>query len=55
MPAVPLEIYPAVVTFGVTLTVLVSVKVLVPVLTVAVVPLIEDGAVTVPAGIDALA
>ncbi|MBR5939337.1 hypothetical protein IKZ77_02175, partial [Candidatus Saccharibacteria bacterium] len=47
-PAVPLEIYPAVVTLGVTLTVLVRVKVPVPVESVAEVPEILAGAVTVP-------
>ena len=47
-PAVPLLTYPAVVTLGVTLTVLDNVSVFVPVLTVADVPVIEAGAVTVP-------
>ena len=45
--AVPLETYPAVTT-GVTLTDFVSVSVLVPVDTVADVPLIEFGAVAEP-------
>ena len=52
-PAVPLDTYPAVVTLGVTLTVLDNVSVFVPVLTVADVPVIEDGAVTEPLGTDA--
>ena len=47
-PAVPLEMYPAVLMVGVTDTVLVNVSVFVPVLTVADVPLIEAGAVAVP-------
>ena len=47
-PAVPLDTYPAVVTDGVTLTVLDKVKVFVPVEIVALLPLIELGAVTVP-------
>jgi hypothetical protein len=47
-PAVPALIYPAVVTLGVTETVLVNVIVLVPVETVAVVPEIVEGAVTLP-------
>jgi hypothetical protein len=51
LPAVPAEMYPAVVTLGVTETVFVSVRVLVPVDTVAVVTLIEDGAVTEPFGV----
>ena len=54
-PAVPDETYPAVVTEGVTETVLLKVKVFVPVETDALVPLIEDGAVTDPEGTDALA
>jgi len=47
-PAVPALIYPAVVTLGVTEMVFDSVSVFVPVLTVALVPLIVLGAVTVP-------
>ena len=48
-PAVPLDTYPAVDTVGVTLTVFVSVSVLLLVLIVALLPLMVDGAVTVPA------
>ena len=51
LPAVPLLIYPAVLTLGVTDTVLVNVIVLVPVVMDALVPLIEDGAVAVPFGV----
>jgi hypothetical protein len=51
LPAVPELIYPAVVTFGVTETLFVSVSVFVPVDTVAEVPEILLGAVTVPLGV----
>ena len=51
-PAVPLDTYPAVVTLGVTLTDLVSVRVFVPVDTDAEVPLILVGDVTEPLATD---
>ena len=54
LPAVPLETYPADTT-GVTLTDLVKVIVLVPVVIVAVVPLIEFGAVAEPLAMDFVA
>ena len=47
-PAVPEEMYPAVVTEGVTLTLFVNVSVPVPVVNVAPVPVIVEGAVTEP-------
>lgn len=52
-PAVPLEMYPAAVTSGVTDMVLLSVMTFVPVDTVALDPLIVDGAVTLPLATDA--
>ena len=54
LPAVPLETYPAV-TLGVTETVFESVKVLVPVDTLALVPLIVAGAVADPLDTDLVA
>ena len=54
LPAVPALTYPAE-TEGVTLTVLVKVKVLVPVLTVALEPLIDAGAVAEPLETDFVA
>jgi hypothetical protein len=54
-PAVPAETYPAVLTVGVTETVLVSVIVFVPEDTDAEVPLMDAGAVTLPLATDLLA